>query len=100
MNIEPKSKYTFIFAKDEEGNEIKYRFMLILGVTLKSVEAAFVKNIIPIPGIDAINASVGRYTAEIVIARTFDAEEVVAELKTRLERDVLNTIVTPGLIVP
>lgn len=99
----PHSKYVLTFPKDEKGDDIKFRFMLSLNKQISQVEKALIKAVGTLDGIDGIATGMGRYTIEITIARTFDPDEVIAELKHRLESEVLSDIILPqdkALIVP
>jgi hypothetical protein len=102
---EAKEKYVFTFMKDENGKDILYRFILTLskkfseGEGEDSIEHRLRKVFATINGLDGMSG-VGRYTVEISVARTFDAEEVIAELKRRLETEVLTDIIQPGLVTP
>jgi hypothetical protein len=94
---QPKSKYHIEFAKDKDGSEIRHRFMLVTSKPIKSKEmAAQLHQIIQFDqdGIDNFEVH-GRYTMEIVIARTFDPDEVIAELKEKLDI-LLSNIIQPG----
>lgn len=91
-------KYVIIFAKDENGQDVKYRFMICLGKSIKSIEENFLKSIMGTDGVDRVEIQ-GRYTAEIVIARSFDADEVLAELTPKLD-SALSDIITPKLHIP
>lgn len=95
--MDTPKKYVIIFAKDEQGNEIKQRFMVSITKTLKQVEESLMKNVMSIDGIDRMEIH-GRYTFEIIIARSFDATVAIAELEKRLE-DLLSDIVRPKLVV-
>ncbi len=103
----PREPFVFIFPKDQDGQEVKWRFMLTLSKTMgtsfgtkeDTVERRLIKAVGTLDGIDYINPGVGRYTVEIAIARTFNADEVIAELKRRIEDDVLTDLIKPKLIV-
>lgn len=97
----PVSKYVFTFAKDESGNEIKFRFMLSLGNMSKDIQAALNQGVGSLDGIDGI-AIAGKYTLEITISRAFDPDEVITELKSRLD-NILSDVLMPQqkpLILP
>lgn len=86
-------KYVTIFAKDEQGQEIKYRFMLsmkkrLTGETAKEVFQALSQ----VDGIDRAEP-VGFYTMDISIGRAFDAEEVLTNLYQRLDTILLDIII-------
>jgi hypothetical protein len=86
-----------IFAKDEEGKDIHYRFMLSLSKPLARVEKELMKGIMDTEGVDHIQPH-SRYTLEITIGRAFDADEVLAELKPKIEA-ALSDILMPKLVV-
>ena len=90
-------KYVMIFAKDEKGEEIKYRFMISLTKSIKKVEEKFLAAVMGTDGVDRIEIH-GRYTAEIVIARAFNADEVLDALRPKLD-DVLSDIIVPKIVV-
>ena len=98
---EPTDKYILTHPKDENGNDILYRFMLTLSKRLaekigtESIESRLLKAIGTLNGIDGMQQG-GMYTTEVVIARTFNPEEVITELKRRIEDDVLSEIITPN----
>jgi len=98
--IKPTEQYILTFPEDENGEPVtKYRFILTLGKKIeKELGAKLQKAIGTLDGIDGINPG-GRYTMELTIARTFEADEVIAELKKRLTEDVLSDIVRPKLTV-
>ena len=91
IDMQNTQKYVMIFARDEQGNEIKYRFMLSIRKSIKSVEAKFIKAVMDTDGVDRVELH-GRYTAEVVIARAFDAEEVLKVLASKLD-EVLSDII-------
>lgn len=100
--IQPTEKYVFTHPKDENGQIIPYRFMLTLSKPLgyvfngnkeDTVGARLGKAIPPLDGVDAIDPRIGRYTVEIAIARTFDANQVIEAIKDLLDNVVLSEIV-------
>ena len=90
-------KFVIIFAKDEQGNEIKHRFMLCTSKSVLEGNGTIAKAIQAFEGIDRIEP-VGRYTIDVVIGRAFDADEVLLELKKTLD-GLLSNIITPKLVV-
>ena len=102
MNVKPKEKYVFIFPEDENGEPItKFRFLIAFGKQLREIEEKLQKALGELNGIDQIAlAPQGRYTIEVVIARSFDPDEVIAELKHRLDTNVLSDIIRPKLVLP
>jgi len=104
----PRESFVLTFPKDQDGQEVKWRFMLTLSKTMgfnfgskekpDTIEQRLIKAIGTLDGIDYVNPGVGRYTVEIAIARTFDADEVIAELKSRIQNEVLTELVRPKFI--
>lgn len=91
-------KYNFIFAKDEKGEDIKYRFMLSISKSLSDNQGAVIKAIQAFEGIDAVQP-IGRYTMDVVIGRAFDPDEVFSELRNLLD-SLLSDIIRPTLVTP
>lgn len=95
--VQPKSKYHIEFATDNDGEEIKYRFMLVTSKPVRSKEMA--ARLVQLlqhdqDGVDKFEVF-GRYTMEVVIARTFDPDEVLEDLKRRLD-EILSDIIQPS----
>lgn len=85
--IQATDKYIITHPKDEKGVEIKRRFILTTSKPIKDKDMyGKVMNLLgdTVPGIDGFNI-MGRYTMEIVIAMTFDPDQVIAALKEELE---------------
>lgn len=115
-NIEPKEKFVITHPREEDGTENKFAFMLTLGKKIShrfnpvsdapsggdpdTVETRLIRALGTLDGIDSINPGVGRYTITASIARTFDPDEVLNELKRRLEEEVLSEVVRPQLVTP
>lgn len=103
----PLQPFVLTFPQDEEGKDIKYRFMLTLSKKLKqpiggskeTIESRLIEALGTLDGIDGIALGGGRYTIEITIARTFDPDIVIEELKVRLTNDVLSEIIRPSLVI-
>jgi hypothetical protein len=94
--IEPKQKYHIQFAQDQQGNQLRHRFILSLDRPIKTkAMLAKVSQLLDhdLPGVDR-GTPLGRYSLEIVIAQTFDADEVLDELKARLD-ELLSDIILP-----
>lgn len=104
---QPKEKYVLTFSKDENGKDMLYRFMLTLSKKLNSkadsestIQSRLMTSFTTIQGIDGIGVGGSNYSIEIVIARTFDASEVIEEIKKALEENVLSEIARPRLVTP
>lgn len=95
--MDTPKKYVIIFARDEQGNEIKYRFMLSISKPFSEKEAVLAKTINALEGIDALQI-IGKYTADIMVGRAFDADKVVSTL-TKILDSFLSDIITPKLVV-
>jgi hypothetical protein len=93
--MKPTEDLVITYPEDSEGNPVvKSRFMVTLSKRLHKVEKELQKAL-ALDGIDHYQ-TVGFYTFEVVIARTFDVDEVTDELKRRLKDDVLSDIITPN----
>lgn len=93
--IKPITNYIFTFAKDDQGNDIKYRFMLTINKNItkdKNLNNSLFKLFNSIDGINYIG-STGNYTIEIQIARTFNPDEVIDALKKNLDQVLSDIIV-------
>jgi len=90
--IKAKQKYVLTFPKDENGEDILYRFMLTIDRKFdKTTLPKFEEIISKLPGIDKIEPY-GMYSIEIMLARTYDPVEIIEELKESLENYVLTEI--------
>jgi hypothetical protein len=106
MNIISKEKFVITHPKDENGEEIKYRFMLSVSRRLRNVSsqdtcpwgAKLVMDLYSIDGVDAIVPNVGVYTVEVGVARTFDPYEVITEIE-RVVTEALSEIIKPKIIL-
>jgi len=105
---QPIEPFVLTFPQDSEGKDVKYRFMLTLSKKLKqpirgtekeTIESRLMEAVGTLDGVDGIGIGGGRYTVELTIARTFDPDAVIAELKNRLTNDVLSEIIRPPSIV-
>lgn len=96
--IKPIEKYVITFAKDHDRNDLKYHFMVSINKRVKEVEKELSQCLYSLHGIDMINM-VGMYTFEILIAKTFNPDQVLEELKKKLEQDVLCEIIHPKIVV-
>ena len=100
--IEPLEKFILTFPEDEDGNPVtKYRFIVSLSKPVKEVEQPLLEGLGTIDGIDGINFAVGRYTFEVAIAKTFDADQVIAAIEETLGT-AMSDIIQPnsGIAVP
>lgn len=84
MNIKPKEDYVFTFAKDDDGSEIRNNFILTLSKPIGTLVEKM-KPILQLDGIDGMDAqNVGRYSIHFIIAKTFDPNEIIAEMERLL----------------
>ena len=90
-------KYIFTFAKDQNGEDIPHRFMLTLSKRIKEVDTG-IQKMLDMDGIDAFGMA-GQYTMEVTLARTFDAHEIIAEIKKQLDL-ILSDIIRPTIVKP
>ena len=86
-------KYVLTFAKNDKGEDIKYRFLLSLGQKIKDIEKEINAAVLATDGIDNFNI-LGRYTMEVSISLAFDAEEVLAIMTPKIDAALT------GLIIP
>lgn len=102
--IEPTEKFVIIHPKEDDGTEVKYSLILTLGRPLgdgpetNTVGDRLMRALGSLDGMDNLNPNMGRYTIGMTIARTFDADEVITELKRRLNEEVLSDIIRPKLV--
>jgi len=98
---QPTEQIVITHPKDADGQDVKYSFMLTLSKRIeKDLEGRLIQAVGTLDGIDNLQPNMGRYTIGITVARSFDPDEVITELKRRLEADVLSDIVRPTLVVP
>lgn len=96
--IKPTDKFIITFPEDEDGTPVtKYRFILTISKNRMEIEAKLQEALGTLDGIDGVQLG-GRYTMEITIAKTFDADEVLVELEKRIEA-LMSDIITPKLTV-
>jgi hypothetical protein len=97
MDIKPIEKYVLTFAKDAEGEDVLFSFILTLSKPISKVQENLNKHVLSLPGIDNFSAF-GMYSMEIRTARTFDPEEIVQQIKENLEKHVLSDIIRPKIV--
>ncbi len=103
---EPASEYVFHYpARSPNGDEsdphiVQVSFNKPLA-DLKEGGKSFLTELMELPGIEGASHA-GRYTLSIGIARTFNAEEVVAEIEESVKRESSNiiTLTRPGIATP
>lgn len=87
-------KYVLTFAKDEDGNDLKFRFICSLN---KKLDEILLKAVNYVEGIDRVEV-VGRYSFEVIICRAFEEDAVIEDLKKKLDEFTSEIIVAkPGL---
>lgn len=102
--IQPIEPFVFTFPHDGEGKEVKYRFMLTLSKPLSRqigteiIGDRLMKAVGSLDGVEAIGTNIGRYSIEVALARTFDPDVVIAEIKRLLNEVVLSEIIRPPVI--
>jgi len=89
-------KYVMTFAQDGNGEETKYRFILSLSKRIEKLGQPILDALMSTEGIDSVQP-IGRYTIDICIARSFNADEVIATLEPKLDA-LLSDIITAKLI--
>jgi hypothetical protein len=97
MRPEPIKKYDIQYARDDQDNDIKRRFILSFDRPIKDQEMlAKIDNLLghQVAGIDVFKV-LGRYSAELLIAQTFDPEAVIEVLQEELDV-ILSDIIQPS----
>lgn len=89
MTPNPVSDYHVEFAKDDKGQEVSCRFIFTAKKPIAPIKSELTKGvskaqemldaIMSVPGIDLMQP-VGRYSIEIVVAKTYDPKEVIAAI--------------------
>lgn len=79
--VKYSKKYHFEFAQ-KDGQDYKYRFILFAGKKMSEINIDSI--ISGISGIDLLQ-QVGIYSVEIVVAKTFDPDQVIEAISKRLE---------------
>lgn len=80
--VKAKETFTIIHPQTKDGKDDKIMGIVTLSKQLVEVKAQL-QEVMAMDGIDAINPN-GRYSFAVVIAATFDPDEVWAEIKERL----------------
>lgn len=93
----PKEAFKFVHPKNKDGQDDKQMVTITLnrklGKTNLGDAQAFLGKIAEIAGIDSLQP-VGVYTFQLIIANTFDFDEVLAEITAVLET------ATSAVIIP
>lgn len=86
---DPIADYHIEHAKDEQGNEVPFRFIFTTKKPIAQAQSELTKEvskgqkmleaIMSVAGINLIQP-VGRYSIEIVVAKTYDPQQVIAAL--------------------
>jgi hypothetical protein len=86
---QPISDHHVEFAKDDKGNEVAFRFIFTTKQPISPMKSELTKGIskaqdmldaiMNVAGIDLIQP-VGRYSIEVVVAKTYDPKQVVEAL--------------------
>jgi hypothetical protein len=84
MKVFPVRKLHFEFARRSDGTEIKEKFIMSMGKHFGELKGTIEKEIMSVEGIDFFQP-VGRYSAEVIIAKTYDPDAVIKKLTDVLE---------------
>jgi len=84
MKIIPIKKLHFEFARHQDGTEAKNRFVMSMSKHFGELKGTLEKEIMLVEGIDFFQP-VGRYSAEVVVARTYNPDDVIKKLTEVLE---------------
>jgi hypothetical protein len=96
MKAVPVSKLHFEFAT-KDGVPFKYRFVLTTSKSFGELKGSLEKALMTVDGIDVFQP-IGRYSAEIVVARTYDPEQVINVLQSVLE-PIMTELILPSKII-
>jgi len=97
MKPEAIKKYAISYAKNDKGEDVKRSFILSFSRPIQDEQmAAKVSNLFghQVAGIDGFKV-IGRYSVQLLVAETFDPDEVVAVLQAELDV-ILSDIIQPG----
>lgn len=97
MRPQPIKKYDIQYARDDQDNDIKRRFILSFDRPIRDEQMlGKINNLLghQVAGVDVFKV-LGRYSAEILIAQTFDPEAVIEVLEEELDV-ILSEIIQPG----
>lgn len=90
-------KYVLIFAKDEQGQDSKFRFIVSMNKSFDDLPKTFPRDVLLVEGVDGL-AVVGRYTFDLMIGRAFDPDAVLKSVEVVLDH-ALSNIIRPKLVV-
>lgn len=82
--VQPTLDYHFEHPKTPDGEELQNRFILTFKRPVADVPKEGMQDLLVMPGIDQIQP-MGRYTVDMIVAKTFDVEEVKAAIVAKLE---------------
>ena len=106
MNVQPIKDYHVEFAKDEEGKDVENRFIFTAKKPIAPLQSEVTKGvsiaqkmleaIATVPGMDFYQP-VGRYSMEIVVAKTYAAQDVIDGIIEAI-RPIQSDIIVPSLV--
>ena len=98
--LQPIIDYHFEHPTSPAGDVVEHRFILTLKRPAGEIDQKAMQDLLTLPGIDQVQP-MGRYTIDMIVARTFDVDAVKESIIKQLER-VQSGIITPQqeLITP
>jgi hydrogenase maturation factor len=106
MTAQPIKDYHIEFAKDDDGTDLENRFIFTAKKPIAplqsevtagiSIAQKMLEAICSVDGMDFYQP-VGRYSMEIVVAKTFDPQDVIAAIVETV-RPIQSDIVLPSLV--
>ena len=97
MKPEAIKKYDIAYAQNDKGEDVKRSFILSFSKPIQSKEmAAQIENLFGhrVGGIDGFKIA-GAYSVHLLVAQTFDPDEVIAVIQEELDV-ILSDIIQPG----
>lgn len=81
------------FAKRSDGSEIKHRFILTLKKRLNKIAPSKINELFELDGVDLITPA-GAYSLEVILAQTFNIEDVIGQITLLAEQVQSDLIVS------
>jgi len=108
MTAQPIKDYHVEFAKDDDGNDVDNRFIFTAKKPIAPLQSEvtagvstaqkMLEAVCSVEGMDFYQP-VGRYSMEIVVAKTYAAQDVIDAIVEAI-RPVQSGIITPTLVTP
>lgn len=101
MSIEAVEPFVITYAKDDKGEDIPYRFILTIDRPWAEFDQeAFIEFFAHVPGIEAFSMETGRYSIEVIVARTFDPKAVAHHITEGVSSLPLEAKTEAKIVIP